>query len=148
MKFSRSQSKTTDGADLPPVQVALSHSPTNLHELHYLAVNLLAVGWKVGQGEVPPAVALVGHVADLVEGLLDGEMVPFHEERYQVVVDAQLEVLPVRQDIVDPRGRGVRDQCTVFWGHGGCGWVASFGLAYKTTRSDEIVIHSCRLGWS
>lgn len=115
-KFSRSQNKTTDEADLPPVQVALSHSPTNLDELHHLAVDLLAVGRKIGQGEVPPAVALVDHVAELVEGLLDGEVVPFHEERYQVVVDTKLEVLAVRQDIVDSRGRGVRRSVCRFLG--------------------------------
>lgn len=44
----RPQSETINGADLPPVQVALSYSPTNFHELYDLAVYLLAIGWKIG----------------------------------------------------------------------------------------------------
>lgn len=102
------QNKTTNGADLPPVQVAMGHCSTDLQELHDLAVYLLAIRWKLGQGEVPPAIALVDHAANLVESLLDCEVVLLHEERYEVVVDTQLEVLAVRQDIVDSRGRGMR----------------------------------------
>jgi hypothetical protein len=56
---------------------------------------------------------------------LDGEVVPLHEERDQVVVDTQLEVLAVGQDIVDPSGRDARCQCTVPWGHRGCEWLQS-----------------------
>lgn len=80
MNILQPQTKKTNEADSPPVQIALSHSPTNLHELHDLAVDLLAIGWKVGQGEVPPAVTLVDHAADFVHSLLDGEVVPLHEK--------------------------------------------------------------------
>lgn len=110
------RNKTTNGVDLPPVQVAMSHCSTDFQELYDLAVDLLAIRWKLGQGEVPPAVALVDHAANLVESLLDCEVVPLHEERYEVVVGTQLEVLAIRQDIVDSRGRCMRCQCTVAWG--------------------------------
>lgn len=119
------QNETSDWADSPPVQVAMSHCSTDLHELHDLAVDLLAVGWKIGQGEVPPPVALIDHAADLVEGLLDGEVVPLHEQRDQVVVGTQLEVLAIRQDIVDPAGRGVTGQRTVSRWHRGRKWLQS-----------------------
>lgn len=65
------QNKTTNGADLPPIQVTMSHCATNLQELYDLAVDLLAIRWKLSQREVPPAVALVDHAANLVKSLLD-----------------------------------------------------------------------------
>lgn len=128
------QNKTINGADLPPVQVAMSHGSTDLQELYDLAVDLLAIRWKLGQGEVPPAVALVDHAANLVESLLDCEVVLLHEERYEVVVGIQLEVLAVRQDIVDSRGRCMRCQCTVAWGHRGCEWLQSGVLTRRPGR--------------